>query len=176
MNRGQPCPLSFGQMKYGLPLFVFTVFTASLALPQSDPETATKSKTPPKTSSSAARKTVNSNKGKTAKRTTATWRQMAPSADRYREIQQALVEKGYLKTEPNGIWDTQSADALRQFQTDKNLSPTGKLSSASLIALGLGSKTSGIAPPPGADASPGTRPSTSDGSTPPATPPPGPEK
>jgi hypothetical protein len=163
-------------MKYGLPLFVFTVFAASLALPQSDPETAAKSKIPPKTASSAARKTINSNKGKTGKRTTATWRQMAPSADRYREIQQALVEKGYLKSEPNGIWDTQSADALRQFQTDKNLSPTGKLSSASLIALGLGSKTSGIAPPPGTDASPVIQPSTPDGPPPPSAPLPGPEK
>jgi hypothetical protein len=163
-------------MKYGLPLFALTVFAASLALPQSDPAIATKSKNPPKTASSASRKTINSNKGKTAKRPTATWRQMAPSADRYREIQQALVEKGYLKTEPNGIWDTESADALRQFQTDKNLSPTGKLSSASLIALGLGSKTSGIAPPGGTDANPGSQPPTPDGPSPLATPPPGPEK
>jgi len=66
---------------------------------------------------------------------------MAPTPERYKEIQQALAEKGYLKSEPNGVWDAQSTDALRQFQTDKQLSPTGKLSSASLIALGLGPKT-----------------------------------
>lgn len=56
------------------------------------------------------------------------------------------MEKGYLKSEPSGVWDTESADALRQFQTDKNLAPTGKLSSASLIALGLGPKTASAPP------------------------------
>jgi hypothetical protein len=162
-------------MKYGLPLFVFTVFTASLAVPQSGPETATKSNNPPKMASSAGKKNINSNKGKTAKRPTPTWRQLTPSAERYREIQQALVEKGYLKSEPNGVWDTQSADALRQFQTDKNLSPTGKLSSASLIALGLGSKTSGVAPPPGAEANPGNQ-LMPDGPPSSAAPSPGPER
>ena len=76
---------------------------------------------------------------------------MAPTPERYKEIQQALVEKGYLKSEPNGVWDAQSTDALRQFQTDKQLSPTGKLSSASLIALGLGPKTAAVpsVQPPG---------------------------
>lgn len=66
---------------------------------------------------------------------------MVPTPDRYREIQQALADKGYLKSEPNGVWGSESEDALRQFQTDEKLSPTGKLSSASLIALGLGPKT-----------------------------------
>jgi hypothetical protein len=66
---------------------------------------------------------------------------MEPTPERYREIQQALVDKGYLKSDPNGVWDAQSVDALRQFQTDKNLSPTGKISSASLIDLGLGPKS-----------------------------------
>jgi peptidoglycan hydrolase-like protein with peptidoglycan-binding domain len=75
---------------------------------------------------------------------------MAPTPDRYREIQQALIDKGYLKSEPNGVWDAQSQDALRQFQTDRKLSPTGKLSAASLIALGLGPKTgaASASPPP----------------------------
>ena len=66
---------------------------------------------------------------------------MTPTPDRYRDIQQALVEKGYLKSEPNGVWDTQSSDALRQFQTDQKLSVTGRISSASLIGLGLGPST-----------------------------------
>lgn len=67
---------------------------------------------------------------------------MTPSADRYREIQQALADKGYLKSEPNGVWDDQSAEALKQFQSDQHLSPTGKISALSLIDLGLGPKTS----------------------------------
>jgi hypothetical protein len=67
---------------------------------------------------------------------------MTPTPERYKEIQQALAGKGYLKSEPNGVWDAQSIDALRQFQTDRKLSVTGRISSASLIALGLGPNTS----------------------------------
>ena len=99
---------------------------------------------------SSSKGAVPSKKGKPAKKpVAAAWRQTTPTPDRYREIQQALADKGYLKSEPNGVWDDQSADALRQFQTDRNLSPTGKLSSASLIGLGLGPKTSAaVIPPP----------------------------
>jgi peptidoglycan hydrolase-like protein with peptidoglycan-binding domain len=67
-------------------------------------------------------------------------RPQTPAPERYKEIQQALADKGYLKSEPTGVWNTESADALRQFQTENNLSPTGKLSAASLISLGLGPK------------------------------------
>jgi hypothetical protein len=84
-------------------------------------------------------------------------RQTQPTPDRYREIQQALVDKGYLHSEPNGVWDADSMAALKQFQTDKNLSPTGKLSSQSLIGLGLGPKTAGPLVLPRRD---GTMPNT----------------
>jgi peptidoglycan hydrolase-like protein with peptidoglycan-binding domain len=76
-----------------------------------------------------------------------------PTPDRYKEIQQALVEKGYLKSEPDGVWDDGSVEAMKRFQTDQKLSPTGKISAASLIGLGLGAKSAGApeAPPlPGA--------------------------
>jgi peptidoglycan hydrolase-like protein with peptidoglycan-binding domain len=63
---------------------------------------------------------------------------VTPTPERYKEIQKALADKGYLKSEPNGVWDAQSIDALRQFQTDQKLSVTGRISSASLIGLGLG--------------------------------------
>jgi hypothetical protein len=69
--------------------------------------------------------------------------QQTPTPDRYREIQQALVDKGYLKSGANGVWDTASSDALKQYQTEKNLPPTGKITAASLIGLGLGPKTAG---------------------------------
>lgn len=71
-----------------------------------------------------------------------TWRkgQMAPTPDRYKEIQQALVDKGYLRGEATGKWDQDSADALRRFQHDQSLEPSGKLTSLSIIALGLGHK------------------------------------
>lgn len=66
--------------------------------------------------------------------------QQAPTADRYKEIQQALASKGYLQGEPTGQWGPDSADALKRFQTTQNLTPDGKINSLSLIALGLGPK------------------------------------
>ena len=157
-------------MKYGLTLFILSALAGSLALPQSNSTTPAKktqtvpSKTAPKTpaarkaaprtasstkKTSTSKKTVSSKKGKSGKTpSVAAYRQVAPTPERYREIQQALADKGYLKSEPNGVWDDQSAEALRQFQTEQKLSPTGKLSSASLIALGLGPKTSAGPPSP----------------------------
>jgi hypothetical protein len=73
-------------------------------------------------------------------------RQAAPSSDRYKEIQEALVAKGYMTTPPNGQWDQNSQDAMRKFQADQNLSVSGKLSSRSIIALGLGSPSAAVPP------------------------------
>jgi len=67
-------------------------------------------------------------------------RQLSPSPDRYREIQQALGAKGYLKSPPTGVWDQESVAALRRFQEERNLEATGRVNSLSLIALGLGPK------------------------------------
>ena len=66
--------------------------------------------------------------------------QLTPTPERYKEIQQALASKGYLRTEPTGEWSSDSAEALKRFQAEQNLSPDGKLTSLSLIALGLGPK------------------------------------
>ena len=66
--------------------------------------------------------------------------QQAPTADRYKEIQQALSSKGYFHGDPNGQWGSESMDALKRFQADQSLMPDGKLNSLSLIALGLGPK------------------------------------
>jgi peptidoglycan hydrolase-like protein with peptidoglycan-binding domain len=87
-----------------------------------------------KTTKSAAR-----HKGKIARRPVRSYQQ-APTPDRYREIQQALVSKGYYKGEPNGEWGADSSDALKRFQAEQNLMPDGKINSLSLIALGLGPK------------------------------------
>jgi hypothetical protein len=131
-------------------VFLLAVFFASLALAQSTSSKASK-KTP-------AKKAITKNgakKGKASSKTAksapvAAYRQMTPTPERYKEIQQALVDKGYLKSEPNGVWDAESSAALAQFQNDRKLSPTGKLSSASLIALGLGPGTAPIPPASGA--------------------------
>jgi hypothetical protein len=64
---------------------------------------------------------------------------MVPAPERYQEIQQALVSKGYLKPEAaSGVWGPDSGDALKRFQSEQNLQGTGKIDSLSLIALGLG--------------------------------------
>ena len=140
-------------MKLGPLLFFVTMLAASLALPQTSPTAASK-KTTATTAKKRAATSASSKKGKSTKKpVVAAYRQNTPTPDRYREIQQALIDKGYLKSEPNGVWDAQSSDALKQFQTDKKLTPTGKISSASLIDLGLGPKTTssppGVPPPAG---------------------------
>jgi putative peptidoglycan binding protein len=73
--------------------------------------------------------------------------QMTPSQERYKDIQTALATRGYLKSEPNGQWGPESQDALKQFQQEQNLKPTGKLDSLSLISLGLGPKRTASALP-----------------------------
>jgi peptidoglycan hydrolase-like protein with peptidoglycan-binding domain len=102
-------------------------------------------KAPAHTASSAARssakyKTAKSKSAKSKATKSRRSTQQAPTPDRYREIQQALASKGYLKGEPTGEWGADSAEALKRFQGDQNLTPDGKLNSLSLIALGLGPK------------------------------------
>ena len=83
--------------------------------------------------------------------TRAAWRtgQMAPTPARYREIQQALAAKGYLKPEQaTGAWNQDSIDALKRFQAEQKIEPTGKINSLSLIALGLGPKHESAAATP----------------------------
>jgi peptidoglycan hydrolase-like protein with peptidoglycan-binding domain len=67
-------------------------------------------------------------------------RQASPTQDRYREIQESLAAKGYLQGPATGVWDQNSIDAMKKFQADQKLEPTGKLTSRSLIQLGLGPK------------------------------------
>ena len=78
--------------------------------------------------------------------------QQTPTQDRFTEIQQALITRGYLQSNPAGAWDTATVEALKRFQQEQNLPPTGKITSLSLIALGLGPRrnplTANVAPPP----------------------------
>ncbi|HXG33001.1 MAG TPA: peptidoglycan-binding domain-containing protein [Bryobacteraceae bacterium] len=72
----------------------------------------------------------------------ASWRlgQQQPTPERYREIQEALIARGYLEGPATGVWGPESVEALRRFQQDNHLDATGKINSLSLIALGLGPK------------------------------------
>lgn len=103
----------------------------------------TASRTPASKTSSSRTSATARRGGRPAPVTRVTWRnrQMAPSTDRYREIQNALVAKGYLKPEDaSGAWNQASVDGLKKFQSEQNLESTGKINSLSLIALGLGPK------------------------------------
>jgi hypothetical protein len=166
-------------MRIALFLFWVTVLAGSLALPQattpapatkkpapavkkapstktgatSKTGTAAKTGTPSKTGKAAPKSASKSTKsGKKAPPPVVRQRtQVAPTPERYKDIQAALVEKGYLHGEPTGVWDADSVDALRHFQTDQKLTATGKISAASLIGLGLGPKPQDdtpLLPPP----------------------------
>ena len=67
-------------------------------------------------------------------------RPSGPTQDRYREIQQALADKGYFTGTVDGSWGPEATDALKRFQTEQSISGGGKINSLSLIALGLGPK------------------------------------
>jgi len=121
------------------------IWFASGADTTSTPNT-TKKKTTKKRSATAKTAAKSTSKSrtvagkKTTVRRTSAPRQLAPTKERYQQIQQALASKGYYSGEPNGVWGQDSMEALKRFQAEQNLTPDGKLTSLSLIALGLGPK------------------------------------
>jgi len=139
--------------------------------------TATRRPTSTTSRTSTAARTSSTSRTSTAARRGAgkkpmprvTWRnrQLAPTPERYKEIQGALVAKGYLKSEDaNGTWNQASVDALKKFQSEQNLESTGKINSLSLIALGLGPKHEAPALPKPPD--PGQQQPPATGQQPPA--------
>ncbi len=64
--------------------------------------------------------------------------QQQPTPERYQEIQQALIDRGYLQEPATGVWGPDSVAALKSYQTGQKLEATGKLDALSLIRLGLG--------------------------------------
>ena len=91
----------------------------------------------PKTAAGAAKKSSSTAKAKGAPVRRAVGQQR-PTSERYKEIEMALHERGYLAESPTGQWSSSSVDALRRFQADQDLPVTGHLDSLSLIRLGLG--------------------------------------
>jgi Putative peptidoglycan binding domain len=69
--------------------------------------------------------------------------QTHPDPERYTQIQQALVARGYFKGPPDGNWNDESTDALKRFQADQKLEPDGKINALTLTGLGLGPKHDG---------------------------------
>lgn len=120
--------------------------------------TAAKSATAKSTTRSAANTRPAANRGpatkSAAKPVASSYRapQQQPTPDRYKEIQQALADRGYFAGPVDGNWGPSSIDALKRFQHDQSLLEDGKVGALSLIALGLGPKrqTAAAAPDPAA--------------------------
>ena len=104
----------------------------------------TASRIPVKISKTTSRVPANAaSKGKSNVRTAARSvpaRQSGPTSDRYKEIQESLIAKGYLQGTATGAWDQNSIDAMKKYQTDQKQDPTGKITAKALITLGLGPK------------------------------------
>jgi peptidoglycan hydrolase-like protein with peptidoglycan-binding domain len=105
--------------------------------------------TPPaKSSSSSTPSTPVKKKSKSSKKRAARVRaQNAPTPERIREIQSALAAKGCYEGEPTGKWDARTVEAMKKFQSENELTVTGKLDAKSLQKLGLGSEVAGSARP-----------------------------
>ncbi len=63
---------------------------------------------------------------------------LRPEPERVVEIQRALIQAGYLNQEPTGKWDDATRAAMRRFQEEHALPPTGMPEAKSLMKLGLG--------------------------------------
>jgi hypothetical protein len=152
MNASMKRLLGFAVMA-AMALLVFSAGAATPVKKKSPVKKGTVKKGAAKAPAKSGPTTAAARKKAPAKKAT-TWRtrQLTPTPDRYREIQDALASKGYLKSEDaNGAWNQGSIEALKKFQTEQNLEPTGKINSLSLIALGLGPKHDTVAaasPPP----------------------------
>ena len=105
-----------------------------------------------KTTSKSSASSANSS-SKTRKTSSKTGRkkkergQQAPTADRISEIQTALSKSGSYSGTPSGKWDDATVAAMRNFQSTHGLNASGKLDAPTLMKLGLGSQTAGVAAP-----------------------------
>jgi hypothetical protein len=80
--------------------------------------------------------------------------QAAPSNERTREIQTALIRERYLTGEPSGEWDNQTRNALTKYQADHGWQSKVVPDSRALIKLGLGPSREGLLNPDTAVMSP----------------------
>lgn len=60
-------------------------------------------------------------------------------AQSVRQVQQKLAGEGYYKIPVDGIWGPKSQDALVQFQDNRNLPATGRITPQTVSAMGLDS-------------------------------------
>ncbi len=94
-------------------------------------------------SATAAKKKTVSKKHRSKREPT----QKAPTPARISEIQTALERRGYLQSNPNGKWDSNTVSAMQKFQSENGLESSGKINALSLQKLGLGSSIAGVSAP-----------------------------
>jgi peptidoglycan hydrolase-like protein with peptidoglycan-binding domain len=63
--------------------------------------------------------------------------------ERVREIQQALIERGFLEGPPTGVYDAQTVEAMKRFQHAEGIEETGYPTAHALYRLGLHPASSG---------------------------------
>jgi len=126
-----------------LSLLLLAVLLAGCIIAQTVAQSAPTSKTPAKaaTKKAPAKSTAKSAPPKR-------YVQQQPTPQRYKEIQQALADRGFFEGTVDGNWGPSSIDALKRFQRDQNLEDDGKIGSLSLIRLGLGPERAAFAPAP----------------------------
>ena len=95
----------------------------------------------------ASAQTSGKTKKKKKKGTLAPTGQKAPTPDRIRDIQSALNREGAYAGEPTGKWDAATIEAMKKYQGDNGITPTGKIDALTLNKLGLGSDTAGKGAP-----------------------------
>ena len=66
------------------------------------------------------------------------WPLVRLQPERVKEIQQALVQAGYLQEAPTGKWDAATRGAMEHYQQDNGFSATGLPEAKPLMKLGLG--------------------------------------
>jgi hypothetical protein len=124
--------------------------TSTAKAPAKTKTTAPSARIPVHTSSTRKSTATATNKVTTARQVASRpyvpLRPSSPSSDRYREIQESLISKGYMQGPASGVWDQNSTEAMRKFQTEQKMEPTGKISAKALITLGLGPKNETVAP------------------------------
>lgn len=122
-------------------LAALLILGAGMAQGQTAPKTAPKKAAAPAAKAPAKKKAATPAKKTTKKRVVrGPVRQTGPTAERYKQIQQALIDKGYMQGSATGDWEQDSVAALRKFQADQKLEVSGKINALTLIRLGLGPK------------------------------------
>ncbi|MEO5923336.1 MAG: peptidoglycan-binding domain-containing protein [Bryobacteraceae bacterium] len=116
---------------------IFTAGLVGFAMALCLPLSAASAKKAPAKGKASTTKSKTKTSAKAKKPAPSHYAQQHPTTDRYLEIQQALMDRGYL-TSATGEWGPESVAALKKFQTEQRLPSDGKLGALSLRALGLG--------------------------------------